>query len=348
MEIGRNKFLLIGLLVMGSLLSGYMLYKSLREAFIRSDRRAEEVFGQAVALDKGIREREISAYRRIYLADESDESALKEPPMITIRAVDTLIAFENTSEFKNKLREEKDYIIDQIYLLYKNPIRVTRLDSLYQTLLSEANIPAEHAVVYETKEGKSSSRPDSIFYRVAHPLKACVIGINREIVLQPYVRYSFLYLLRQVWPACLVCLIVWLGCIGYGVMLHREKKRASFAVVPLSKASPRLLGIADHLFFDEANGILIYKEKQIELVQYRLRLFVCLLAHTGEYLSSDQLREAVWEGRLAGKDALAQTVKRLRDDLASVPVLSIENVRGKGYILKIKERAASGGNPGVS
>lgn len=339
MEILRIKFGLMVLLVAGGLLSTYMLYKNLAEASIRLDSWAEDLFRTAVALDKDIREREVSAYRRIYIADEREESGREEPEMITIRSTDTLIAFQNTEEFQQKLREEKNFIIDQIYLLYENPIRVSRLDSLYRTLLAEAKLPVAQAIVYETKQGKSYSCPDSGFYQKARPLKEYVIGVNREIVLQAYVRFPPGYMLGQAWPACLICLVVWAGCVGAGVHLYRQKKRLAFSVVPLPEPSPCLTGITDNLLFDEANGILHYKDRRVELMNYRWRLFVVLLQHRGEYLSSEQLRREIWEDGLSGKDALAQTVKRLRDDLAAIPPISIENVRGKGYCLRIKSPA---------
>lgn len=198
MEILRAKFVLIGLLVVGGLVSGYVFYKNLTEVSLRLDRRAEDLFRTAIALDKGTREREVSAYRRIYMAEEGEEWKVEEPEVVTIRSADTLITFENTDEFKTKLREEKDNIIDHLYLLHKNPIRVAALDSLYRTLLSEAKIPVEQAIVYETQGRKMYSCPDSDFYQTAHPLKEYVIGINREIVLQAYVRFPLGYMLRQI------------------------------------------------------------------------------------------------------------------------------------------------------
>lgn len=340
MEILRVKLGLVVLLVAGGLWSTSRLYKNLSEASRRLDSRAEELFRKAVALDKGIRQREVAPRRRGCITDERGESGRQEPGINARRPPDTLLAFQDTAAIKSKGQEEKDFIIDQIYLLAENPIRITRLDSLYHILLSEARIPVAHAIVYETQQEKNYSCPDSDFYQMAHPLKEYVIGVNREIVLQAYIEFPLGYILKQVGPAYLICLAVWTLCIGAGVSLYREKKRRSGAIAFLAEPSPYLARVTDHLWFDEVNGVVIYKDQRIELVNYRRRLFAVLFQHRGKYLSSDQLREAIWEDRLSGKDALAQTVKRLRDDLAGIPLLSIENVRGKGYSLKVKSTAA--------
>lgn len=339
MEILRVKFSLMVLLLAGGLVSLYMVYKSLEETSLDLYSRAEALFHTAVALDKQIREGEISAYRKIYIADEGGEAGRQEPQTITIRSADTLLAFENTKEFQEKLRQEKEFVIDQIYLLHHNPLRLARLDSLYQSALSQAGLPLAQGIVYETKQGKTYSRADSGFYRRAHALAEYVVGVNREIVLQAYVQFPPGYVFRQAWPAFAVCLIVWAVCLGLGINLYGEKKRLAFGVAPLPPASSCLVGIAEDLLWDESNGILFYKEQRIELVNYRRRLFVVLLGHREEYLSSEELRGLVWEDRLSGKDALAQTVKRLRDDLWCIPSIRIDTVRGKGYCLRTKSAA---------
>ncbi|WP_160034638.1 winged helix-turn-helix domain-containing protein [Parabacteroides chinchillae] len=230
--------------------------------------------------------------------------------------------------------EEKKYVLSQLYLLDRNPIRVSSLDSLLCNELSQNNIPAKIAIVYEAKGEKYCSAVDTSFYKSAWKLKEVVIGFQRDIVLQVYAKLPVSYIIAQSLPVyTLVLLILVLSVVG-GILFLRGNKKIAVLLAPKVQRDGILL--RSDVLYDKENGVLVYADQEITLTNYKLELFNLLLENNGQYVASDILQSAVWPDGLSTKDALMQTVKRLRMDLKEIPFLKVENLRGNGYRLFIE------------
>lgn len=90
---------------------------------------------------------------------------------------------------------------------------------------------------------------------------------------------------------------------------------------------------------DEQSGILKYKGATAQLVQLRLSLFIFLLKGPAYYRSYEDLKKAVWENDKYDNVRVKRMVGRLRDDLESIKIIEIENIRNKGYQLIIKDNS---------
>lgn len=337
--MNNNKLVLFGLAVL--FLSAAALYgwtAALRLTTERCLEKAESLFSQAIEMDMEKREKELgSAYRFIYVPGEEDSIA-------QVETADTSLFVPKKKNYQDESGVAKMTDIIQLYLLEENPICVNKLDSLYRVLLKEHAIAAQTALRYATKEKTNYSCTDSSFYASAYKLEERKIGINKEIILQPFLQFRNGYLIARSADMYLLIGCFWgiaVGLLSWYVFSRKKQTAAlSFSEPSPSAASAAhvpepYVKIGDELKFDSNTGILIYNGQEYMLINYKLKLFVLFWENPGRFWSSEELQHTLWPDGLCTKDALSQTVRRLRKEIQDISPLVIENVRGKGYRLVI-------------
>lgn len=283
---------------------------------------ANEVFLETVVLDKAQRG---SGYLNNFSSREGTGAAGDSVQMIS-ESEKTTLNIENKNELSY---DEKKYIYDQLYLLYKNPIRANHLDSLFNEKLQAKGIHTETAVVY-TAQGKSeSSRSDSLFLAKATALPLMKIG--DIIKLQGYVLVTNWMVWNQIPYIWVVSVLI--VCLGIGgvIFIIRKRKREE-------KEQMNLVGyiqIRNDLYFKGVEGILLYKGQKIYLQKKSTELLAYLLQGDDCFRSYDELQSEVWKMKQLTRDAMRVAVKRLNGELDKIPGFSVETVPGKGFRVDI-------------
>lgn len=239
--------------------------------------------------------------------------------------------------YRKKSQTERAYIVIQLFLAEMNPIHPQALDSLYNSLLQEEHIPAQTAISYEYEGQISYSSQHSSFYATAYALPNVFIGVNEEygLTLQAFVKVPGWYVgkvfIQKYGYTIGISSLILLGLFYLWYAFYKKRNN----ILPLPPTPQDLKQLTEGLLFDEMHGILIYEEKKIALTNYKLKLFDLLLQHKGFYLTSDFIRQTLWPEGTSSKEALTQTVKRLRAELEPIPVISIQSARNKGYCLTL-------------
>ena len=231
------------------------------------------------------------------------------------------------------ITEEKQYRVDQSFLLMENPIDVVVLDSLFNLALQQADMVNVHtALTYAVNDDKTVySNPDLAFYESACALPPIATGVKDEIVLQAYVELPFYYVISRNKGHFIIIGIVFCLLLGLLIAIKYNKK----FVTPVCEESRTLIKIKENILFDDKKGILyLNTDIQVHLVNYKLKLFVLLLDSPGHFQTSEEIKMIVWEKTGATNDVLNTTIRRLRKDLENIPDLKIVFENG-GYRLNI-------------
>lgn len=295
--------------------------------------KMQALFDQAIHLDKDRRD----IFPFFSFIDDSKD--IKDDTVMTLQTEDRIVKIKKSDSYQKQSLSDRRYIIEQLALADLNPICPLILNNLYDSLLHQAHIPAQTAIIYEYEGKKIYSSPDSVFYKSAHALEPVFMGINEEhgLTLQAFVKLpgcyigmQFLRMYKNI-GVILAMILFLLFCL-----IHLRKKQKT--ILPIPEVEKELIQLGESLFFDQTHGTLIYQENTIILLTgYKLKLFILLLEHRGCYLHSDVIKEILWPEGSTTKDALAQTVRRLRVDLEIIPMVQIVSGRNKGYCLKFQE-----------
>lgn len=290
------------------------------------------LFDEAIHRDKDRR----NICPSFFFIDDSGNT--KNDTVMTLQTENREVKLKKSDSYQKQSVSDRRYIIDQLALADLNPICPPILNNLYDSLLHQAHIPAQTAIIYEYEGKKIYSSPDSVFYKSAYVLEPVFIGIHEEhgLTLQAFIKLprwyigvQFFRMHKNVWVILTVILFLLFG------LIHLRKKQKT--ILPIPEVQRELIRLGENLFFDQTHGTLIYEENTTLLTGYKLKLFILLLEHRGCYLPSDFIKETLWTEGSTTKDALAQTVKRLRVDLEIVPTLRIVSGRNKGYCLNFQE-----------
>lgn len=290
------------------------------------------LFDKAIHLDKDRRD----IYPSFSFIDDSED--IKEDTVITLQTADREVKLQKSDSYQKLALSDRRYIIDQLALADLNPIHPPTLNSLYDSLLHQAHIPARTAIIYEYDGKKIYSSPDSAFYKSSYELEPVFIGIHEKngFTLQAFIKLSRWYIGVQLFRNYKITgLIITVILFLLFCLIHLHKKEETISPIP--EVTRDLIELDENLFFDLTHGTLIYQGNTLLLTGYKLKLFILLLEHRGNYLNSDFIKETLWPEGSTTKDALAQTVRRLRMDLEIIPVLHIVSGRNKGYCLNFQE-----------
>lgn len=317
-------FLVLTLFVVINLYSGYQKEKE------RLGLDTQSLFQEAVQIDTDRRCKEEGDDFRFSYGSAFNKDT------ITITSVDTIIYIKNNKEVAQKMsdKEKIDFSI-QLCLAFENPIQATSLDSLFQTLLMRQQIPARTAVVYTFCDESQYSCSDSSFYQSAEALEEVAFGPAKTIVLQAFVQIPFYYKIGKAVLSSSLFILVWIIALFVVLWLSFSRRGRKIHIVPAPEAPKVLVEIVPGLFLDDTHGILQSGDRQVELINFRLKLFLVLLEHKGYFIETDKLVDLVWPDGSVTKDALSSTVKRLKGDISLFPEIEIESSRGKGYVLFI-------------
>jgi len=268
-----------------------------------------------------------------YLYKAADKDA--EPSStVTIQSESGTITYEKTKEMDELSPEEKTYIFYQHYLSIENPIKVQSLDSLFNRTLRESySIPFETAIIYTAKDSSQYSA-DSAFYTSASALLPIYVdsGPIKILSLEGFIKIPLLYWLTQLKDIILLSIII------YSLYIYIGRKYVYKASILPLQVSPRTLQkICDSLYFDEDKGYLFYKNSTIALKDIQLRLFTLLLNSPEHFRTYEDIKISIWNNIDTPQNTVNKTILRLRESLSTIPIIKLENIRGKGCELTIND-----------
>ena len=269
--------------------------------------------------------------------------------------------------------DEGDFLADQYYLSFKNPVKIEKLDSLFRIKLKENGYEFKTAVsLYNNDSDKKTFYGINDVSLLPNYLKLTYkVDIQNVIVLEGYVRGGWLE--NLLWGKSYYVILSIIACLAsiILVMKKRNSKRPNSLIQPIvlqDTRNERYLDItqvlpdesvwqevelvtepvkereeslskpaANVIYLDEEKHVLIYSEMAIFLAPKVFGLFNQLSKGRDYFQSYEYLYQTLWtEKNNVDKKHLEQLVIRLRKDLKDIPDLSIDAIRGSGYQLKWK------------
>ena len=252
---------------------------------------------------------------------------------------------------KSLTAEEKDFLADQYYLLSKNPVKIEKLDSLFQLKLKENGLNFKTAVFF------GDNVVPSDYLKLTYK-----VNIQDVIVLEGYVKGSCWE--RILWGKGYYVLLT-LILLGALVLLVLEKRKLNrfrhvvlenrppleipqtLPVEPVCQnMEPAIEQIETHtqitltVFLNERKHTLVYMDKEISFAPKVFGLLYLLSQGKDYFQPYDFLLQSLWtEEGSADKKHLEQIVIRLRKGLKDIPWLSIDTIWGSGYQINVKNGA---------
>ena len=231
-------------------------------------------------------------------------------------------------------------IVLQSVLLHENPIKISRLDSLFHQKLQEKGIQARTAMQYtDNTTGQTHySIPDSSSYKSFFAFPKINTGIQSEITLEAFVKLSPLAIVGKSFSPIVGIILIWLvlmGMLAY-VAFHKPKERIMEVVVTEPFGRTRI-DVREDLCFDMDMGCFLYKEEEIKLTTHQAKFFGILFDDTTYFATYDNLIAGIYNKvENGGKSRLEQLANRIRCNvLVQIPGMELETVSGRGYRLRV-------------
>lgn len=283
--------------------------------------------------------------------------------------------YTQKKEFASKASYK--YNLLQHYLSDSVPIQVSVIDSLFQAVLQQADIPAEVAVKSVGKDFYSNSKNVVMYSKdisrdflyVALPVKKMEIpACDYAVCLQGFIKCPFDYLLKKsvslvyfrIFILISLGVLCWL--ISYTIRLCVKKKalispvenvglvdqseperivesETVDVIKPLQPTTREWLSVTDKILLDETTGDIKFDgEIVLRLKGLNLKLFVCFVKNINVGVGFVQLKNDVWNNSDTNNSTISIQVKKLEKKLQEkIPVISIENIHGEGYCLTVSE-----------
>ena len=338
----RKKNTIILLFIIITLTLGYLFYLSFIFTKNRCCRKIDQLFIKTIQIDQNKRNEETN----------------------TSYSIGSSIAITTDKSASNQRSSSKKYIIKNDYktvipnpdslkhiyqtLLYHiNPIKVTSLDSIFNSQLKSNKLNAKTAVRYTDNITHKSivSLDDSSFIKTAYTTGIIKYGVHGEISLEAFVDLPVLLVLKAGKEKLFFILILWiLTAVGFILGMKKTKQsRLTLNLDSVVKAEKTLIinesniNINDAIYLNTNKFLLVRNESSIPLTELLCKVLTLFLKRPNQNIPYDEIINEIWgEIEVKGQERLTQTIKRLRNNLADCPEITIENVRGHGYKLIIK------------
>lgn len=267
--------------------------------------------------------------------------------------------------------DEKIFWANQLYLSIKNPVKIERIDSLFQKNLTQAGLSFKTAIsLYDTTTHKSSlyTQDKSVQRLYGYWETTYKEELQKVLPLKGYAKGNWIETILCTKEYYLLLLII---IVFVFIPLSYEKGRLSSLsqVVPIiQKPFNESLSIDNETLCCETESnmketdciqsnmllkqqdksscsillntdkhTVIYEEKEIPLAPKTFNLFFLLTQGTNYFQSYDYLIYNLWsEKDNIEKKHLEQLVIRLRKNLKEISLLNIDAIRGSGYQLNFE------------
>ena len=132
--------------------------------------------------------------------------------------------------------------------------------------------------------------------------------------------------------------------VYFSIVIYTKQSRLTLNLDSVVKAEKTLIinesniYINDAIYLNTNKFLLIRNESTIPLTELLCKVLSLFLKRPNQIIPyDDEIINEIWgEIEVKGQERLTQTIKRLRNNLADCPEITIENVRGYGYKLIIK------------
>lgn len=339
--------LIIFLILFVNIIWGYEIYILYQKTNDILQKEIDPIFIKTISLDRDKRIKEANLFYSYTYQPNSETEYLK------IEQEDKITCINNTDSLKSISIESKQNNVLHSILLRKNPIDVRVLDSLFQQELKKEHIISKTLIQYTDKINNRIYRNDNdtILINYTFATKLITLGIQKEITLQAFVKVSPLCIFHKLKGHFCILSLVWFITLLVLFIIIRyiwKDLSKSFSLPDeydlenllddrlVMQVSNDEIRIAPNLYFDSKRSVIIYDIIEVKLQEQSAQLFKLFLESPEYYMSYEEIVAARW-GKLADSSSrLTQAIKRLRKLLAPIPVLTIKNVRNRGYQLIIK------------
>lgn len=305
----------------------------------------EPAFLQAISLDVNNR---LKASKEPFFMAVTNEVPSSNT---TIISGDTTQVVPKNEEVSSLGIEEAGIIALQTFLATRNPMRIHALDSLFDAELNKKGVNARTAVRYVntvTHQADYTSA-DSAFYTSRYATGEVIANAQGSILLQGFVKFPASFILSRIWRQLVLTGTV---CIVLAIALFLLIKYKRGGVVEITRIIPvkdievshenTYIKMSEDVFFNPLKGEILYDNGGVlHLTELYSQLLLCFMESPGYFLSNEEMENRMRGGKtLKGGNWRAQTIRRLREILAPIPEITIENEHGKGYQLQFTDRLA--------
>ena len=292
--------------------------------------------------------REDKSIRKINLAPPVYEGYNNVRKEFSLTIKDKKNILSDADKYRKLAPNEKSYIADHTYLLFKNPIKIHVLDSIFKTNLHENDIFNQSEIQYIVNKDTAYSTKNRSFYISFLPLEKIKTGLHDQITLQAFVKMPFYYRISN-FTSIAVCLLFFIS-VGSLIRIYIRKKDEeelqiisetdSFILPPTSDLFKYAKQITPTIFFNEKKEAIIRNGETIYLTASRLTVFTLMMGDDDYFVPTATIKAHLWPKNDDIKNVLNKMIERLRIDLRPIPELEVlYDRKRKGYYLKVVENA---------
>jgi len=263
---------------------------------------------------------------------------------IIIEQENQTMAISKTEEYENLDRNTKirNGIQTALYLIGL-PLQTSVLDSLFQSRVYQIYPKVKTAIQYKDQvmDHIIESQINPEVYNKFHT-DTIHLGLDKEMYVLGFYTLPFSQIIMSSKTEHLFFTLCWSITFFLSVFLiyYRNKKiQTSYIFVKeAEEKETSLISLSQTLFYDPVKQEIRYHSKKIiPLRGNAQKLFPTFLNAPDYFLTNEQIDLSVW-GHSVPNNTRLQAIKRLRDNLNSIPEFQIENYQGRGYQLQITEK----------
>lgn len=263
---------------------------------------------------------------------------------ITIEQEDQNITLSKTDEYIEKDEEAKkrDGLQSALYLM-NHPLQTEILDSIFQYHSNQIYPEIKTAIRYEHTPTSliQDSKPDSDIYN-KFQTDTVHLGIDSGMYVRGFYTLPFSQVIKSSKSTYLLFALGWFVLFAFSAYLvyFRDKKiKASYVFVKEAEVKEiELIALTHDYFYDPVKQeIRHHFETIISLRGLSKKIFPAFLNAQEYYLSNEEIDQIAW-GRPVVNNTRLQAIKRLRENLSSIPEFQIKNYTDAGYQLQITKK----------
>lgn len=345
--LNKLNWLGISIIFTISLFIGHGIFTLIQQSKIDFKENIQRLFIQAISMEKD----EKISRNNLFVATTYNKE--KSSSNIIIENENGKTYIDKTPSLDDYTIAEKDERMLQTIFRIENPIQPTIIDSFFNAALSQQGISARTAVCYKDSIDHKVlySITDTTSLSSAYATQEVTTGLDNEICLQGFIFISGWDMLGKAKGHVLVFLIAWIfiiGGISTFLVIYRKKKTPHSETETVTSVELPSLGQQDiiqltpNVYWNINSSRLMHNNIEVPLTPQHTQLLTLFLNNPEHFATHEEIRITLWgkDGFINEKDRLDRAIARFRKALQSVTEIKIENDRGKGYILYIKDEGS--------
>jgi hypothetical protein len=285
----------------------------------------------------------INTDRRTRLVEIKESTIDSEDHAVVTLKVDTSTLAPNKAigrQSANNIERENKTIQSALYKL--NPIKVSKIDSLFQIYLERKNIHANTVVTYhhDYTDILYSSTGNNVISKNAFQTAPVITGLDNSIILKGYVDMNFwtnivfgrniyvIWFAVELLSIAILCFAVYGKRHGGKTTERNDKKN--------TEESDNKNEEDNKIVFSYYKKTLSKGDISIPLTPLQARLFYLLATGDNHFRDYDSMLTVLWHDETEDRRKLEQLRRFMMEKLKSIPEIDVKVIRYSGYQIVIK------------